>query len=95
MSDDDDTIDRAREAAKQRCAASNSHLEARLRNIAEHFRVKTLHTATGLERGAANGAEIYSNSDPRKAPTEGSGRSAMRPAPPPHMRPSAALARVS
>jgi len=38
-SDDDDSVDRMCEAAHSRCQAGGRHLEARLRNVAAHFKV--------------------------------------------------------
>ena len=88
-SDDDDTVDRLREAARQQCAASNKHLEARLRNVAQHFRVTpsaARETARALVLGGLRVQADTADSRPSsggRGGSAGEGGSAMRPAHPP------------
>ena len=42
-SDEEDALQTLRDAALRRCMVSQKHFEARLRNIADHFRVRAPH----------------------------------------------------
>ena len=89
-SDDDDPVDRLREAARQQSAASNRHLEARLRNVALHFRVPPPAAREARRTQALDSSRAADTTDPRPGSSTNSpsGGSAMRPAPPPSYTPS-------